>query len=115
MEPEGCQNPVQRGIRVLTPFKPHRLAIAHERPICRLTSWVMLSLRQLPLEQPIAASGCEEASRERGIARGAPSGVFPSDAAIAQAVARAEEKQIRQALDKARQAQQRWIYRSLGR
>jgi hypothetical protein len=41
--------------------------------------------------------------------------VFPSDEVIAQAVARAEEKQIRQALDKARQAQQRRIYRSLGR
>jgi hypothetical protein len=41
--------------------------------------------------------------------------VLPSDEAIAQAMARAEEKQIRQALDKARQAQQRRIYRSLGR
>jgi acyl-CoA reductase-like NAD-dependent aldehyde dehydrogenase len=49
------------------------------------------------------------------MAEGAPSGVFPSDEVIAQAVARAEEKQIRQALDKARQAQQRWIYRSFGR
>ena len=33
----------------------------------------------------------------------------------AEAMARAEGKQIRQALDKARQAQQRRIYRSLGR
>jgi hypothetical protein len=41
--------------------------------------------------------------------------VFPSDEVIAQAVAGAEEKQIRQALDKARQAQRRRIYRSLGR
>jgi hypothetical protein len=75
----------------------------------------MVSPGQISLEQPAAASACERGSRGPGIAEGAPSGVFPSDEVIAQAVARAEEKQIRQALDKARQAQQRRIYRSLGR
>jgi hypothetical protein len=75
----------------------------------------MVSPGQLPLEQPAAARSCERGSRGPGIAEGAPSGVFPSDEVIAQAVARAEEKQIRRALDKARQAQQRRTYRSLGR
>jgi hypothetical protein len=75
----------------------------------------MVSPGQLPFERPAAARTCEAGSREPEMAEGAPSGVFPSDEVIAQAVARAEEKQIRQALDKARQAQQRWIYRSFGR
>jgi hypothetical protein len=75
----------------------------------------MLSPGQLPLEQAAAARSAEGVSREPAIAEGAASGVFPSDEVIAQAVARAEEKQIRQALEKARQAQQRRIYRSLGR
>ncbi len=75
----------------------------------------MVSPGQISLEQRAAASACERGSRGPGIAEGAPSGVFPSDEVIAQAMARAEEKQIRQALDKARQAQQRRIYRSLGR
>ena len=74
-----------------------------------------MSPEKLSLEQPAAASACEPGAREPGVAESAPSRVLPSDEAIAQAMARAEEKQIRQALDKARQAQQRRIYRSLGR
>jgi hypothetical protein len=74
----------------------------------------MVSPGQLPLEHPAAARSREGVSREPAIAERAV-GVFPSDEVIAEAVARAEEKQILQALDKARQAQQRRIYRSLGR
>ena len=94
---------------------PHLLAMAHERPTWRLLSSVMVPPEQVSLEQPAAASVCEPGAREPGLAGGAPSGVLPSDEAIAQAIARAEERQIRRALDKARQAQQRRIYRSLGR
>ena len=79
----------------------------------------MLDAQQPSLDElPVRRSAGLPLSSSPPVRGSVPGRVRPAeidDAAIANAVARAEHKLIRQAIDKARQAEQRRIYRALGR
>jgi hypothetical protein len=79
----------------------------------------VLETKQLSHDRlPFRSSACSSLSpslRERASVPGRARPAEIDDAAIANAVARAERKLIRHAIEKARQAEQRRIYHALGR
>jgi hypothetical protein len=79
----------------------------------------VLEAKQLSLDElPVCRSAGLPLSSSPPVRGSVPGRARPAeidDAAIADAVARAEQKLIRHAIDKARQAEQRRIYRAVGR